>query len=178
MKKILITLLTLMMIIVFTGCGSDNQEKSSSSSSMVSSSTSSKVSSSEQNTNQSSTKIPSPSDYVTERQEMEKALKKALSNYKFAENQTHVSLSRVTDDKLIFSIMPEIIIDDIDENQASTEGIKIIQTLLNSKLPYDVDSYYITIRDSKHHPFGSVTYSPDFDKYTYINNGKQIELNP
>ena len=47
MKKILITLLTLMIIIVFTGCGSDNQEKSSSTSSMVSSSTSSKVSSSD-----------------------------------------------------------------------------------------------------------------------------------
>lgn len=47
MKKILITLLTFMTIIVFTACGSDNQEKSSSSSSMVSSSTSSKVSSSD-----------------------------------------------------------------------------------------------------------------------------------
>lgn len=46
-EKILITLLTLMIIIVFTGCGSDNQEKSSSTSSMVSSSTSSKVSSSD-----------------------------------------------------------------------------------------------------------------------------------
>ena len=120
MKKILITLLTFMTIIVFTACGSDNQEKSSSSSSMVSSSTSSKVSSSdtEQTIN---TNLPIP-------EQIDEHIKKIIDKNDYINVEVNEHMGRNDGTKMVLVYVKAY-------KSALINATKVFKELYTSQLP-------------------------------------------
>lgn len=176
MKKLLAILLICVLSFSILGCGGDEPKKET---------TSTEKAQTEQKQDTSSDE-KSVKDFVAEqtkkleavepqRKEMEQALSKTLSSYKMPLDK-NVSVSDT--DNLVFSVMPEVVIDNMDKEQAKQEAVQIIQKLTNANLPYKVDSYLISISDSKHNPLAVVSYTPETGKYTSLENGKRVEIQP
>lgn len=102
------------------------------------------------------------------RQEMEKHLTTVLSGYELALDK-NVTVSDA--DKPVFAVFPEIIINNISPEQARQEGITIIKKLVNSNMPYTVESYDVTIRDNNYNVNEWVGYTPETNKYYYVEQG-------
>lgn len=176
MKKLLAILIICVLSFGILGCGGDEPQKET---------TSTEKTQTEQKQDTSSDE-KSVKDFVAEqtkkleavepqRKEMEQALSKTLSSYKMSLDK-NVSVSDT--DNLVFSIMPEVVIDNMDKEQAKQEAVQIIQKLINANLPYKVDTYLISIRDSKHNPLAVISYTPEDGKYVSLENGKRVEIQP
>lgn len=176
MKKLLAILIICVLSFGILGCGGDEPQKET---------TSTEKTQTEQKQDTSSDE-KSVKDFVAEqtkkleavepqRKEMEQALSKTLSSYKMSLDK-NVSVSDT--DNLVFSVMPEVVIDNMDKEQAKQEAVQIIQKLINANLPYKVDTYLISIRDSKHNPLAVISYTPEDGKYVSLENGKRVEIQP
>lgn len=176
MKKLLAILIICVLSFGILGCGGDEPQKET---------TSTEKTQTEQKQDTSSDE-KSVKDFVAEQtkkleavepqqKEMEQALSKTLSSYKMSLDK-NVSVSDT--DNLVFSIMPEVVIDNMDKEQAKQEAVQIIQKLINANLPYKVDTYLISIRDSKHNPLAVISYTPEDGKYVSLENGKRVEIQP
>lgn len=180
MKKLLAILIICVLSFSILGCGSNEPQKET---------TSTEKAQTEQKQDTSSDNSldeKSVKDFVAEqtkkleavepqRKEMEQALSETLSSYKMPLDK-NVSVSDI--DNLVFSVMPEVVIDNMDKEQAKQEAVQIIQKLTNANLPYKVDSYLISISDSKHNPLAVVSYTPETGKYVSLENGKRVEFQP
>lgn len=176
MKKLLAILIICVLSFGILGCGGDEPQKET---------TSTEKTQTEQKQDTSSDE-KLVKDFVAEqtkkleavepqRKEMEQALSKTLSSYKMSLDK-NVSVSDT--DNLVFSVMPEVVIDNMDKEQAKQEAVQIIQKLINANLPYKVDTYLISIRDSKHNPLAVISYTPEDGKYVSLENGKRVEIQP
>lgn len=176
MKKLLAILIICVLSFGILGCGGDEPQKET---------TSTEKTQTEQKQDTSSDE-KSVKDFVAEqtkkleavepqRKEMEQALSKTLSSYKMSLDK-NVSVSDT--DNLVFSVMPEVVIDNMDKEQAKQEAVQIIQKLINANLPYKVDTYLISIRDSKHNSLAVISYTPEDGKYVSLENGKRVEIQP
>lgn len=176
MKKLLSILIICILSFSILGCGGDEAKKET---------TSTPKTQTEQKQDTSSDE-KSVKDFVAEqtkkletvepqRKEMEQALSKTLSAYKIPLDK-NISVSDA--DNLVFSVMPEIVIDNMNQEQAKQEAVQIIQKLMNANLPYKVDTYLISISDSKHNPLAVISYTPEDGKYVSLENGKRVEIQP
>lgn len=107
-------------------------------------------------------------DVEPKRQEMEEHLATVLSGYKLALDK-NVTVSDA--DKFIFAVFPEIVINNISPEQARQEGIAVIKKLVNSNMPYTVESYNVTIRDNNYNVSEWVGYTPETNEYYYVEQG-------
>lgn len=175
MKKMLTILFVFVISLSILGCSSDTS-KEISSSSATTSSTPEKSLSDEQDIKEFLAKQNKKLEAVEpQRKEMEQALTTTLSGYKLS-LEKNISVS--DSENLVFSVMPEIIIDGVDKEQATQEAVQIIQKLSNSNMPYTVDMYSISISNSKHNPLALVQYIPETGKYISFENGKATEIQP
>lgn len=110
-------------------------------------------------------------EMIPHREEMKNAMSSVLKGYDVKIN-TPSLYSRD-----VFSLDCEINIGSDSKDEARSAGVDVINKLRNTQFPYAVDSYSV-IAMYKKSPIGMVIYSPDFDKYTFVANGKRETFQP